>query len=96
MNPNKFTEKTQEAVLTAQQVAQSFEHQTIEPEHLLLSLLQQSDGIVPQVLQKLNQNPEQLAAIIERDLNSRPRVSGSNVKIGLSRATNDVLDAAER
>ena len=96
MNLNKFTEKAQEAVLESQNLAQSLGHQTIEPEHLLLSLIRQSDGIVPQVLQKLNQSPDQLAAILERDLSTRPRVSGSNVQAGLSRAANDVLEAAER
>ena len=96
MNLSRFTEKAQEAVLESQNLAQSLGHQTIEPEHLLLSLIRQSDGIVPQVLQKLNQSPEQLAAILERDLNTRPRVSGSNVQAGLSRAANDVLEAAER
>jgi ATP-dependent Clp protease ATP-binding subunit ClpB len=96
MNLSRFTEKAQEAVLESQNLAQSLGHQTIDPEHLLLSLIRQSDGIVPQVLQKLNQSPEQLAAILERDLNTRPRVSGSNVQAGLSRAANDVLEAAER
>ena len=51
---------------------------------------------MPQVLQKLNQSPDQLAAMIERDLSARPRVSGSNVQVGLSRAASDVLEAAER
>ncbi len=96
MNLNKFTEKAQEAVLESQNLAQSLGHQTIEPEHVLLSLIRQTDGIVPQVLQKLNQSPDQLAAILERDLNARPRVSGSNVQVGLSRAASDVLEAAER
>ena len=44
MNLNKFTEKAQEAVLESQNLAQSLGHQTIEPEHLLLSLIRQSDG----------------------------------------------------
>jgi ATP-dependent Clp protease ATP-binding subunit ClpB len=96
MDLNKFTEKAQEAVLESQKLAQSLGHQTIEPEHLLLSLIRQTDGIVPQVLQKLNQSPDQLAAILERDLNARPRVSGSNVQVGLSRAASDVLESAER
>ena len=95
MKLNKFTEKAQEAVLESQNLAQSLGQQTIEPEHLLLSLIRQSDGIVPQVLQRLNQSPEQLAAVLERDLNARPRVSGSNVQVGLGRAANDVLEAAE-
>ncbi len=95
MNLNKFTEKAQEAVLESQHLAESLGHQTIEPEHLLLSLIRQSDGIGPQVLQKLNQNPDQLAAIVERDLQARPRVSGSNVQAGLGRVASDVLNAAE-
>src|SRR5512135_1594556 len=95
MNLNKFTEKAQGAVLESQNLAQSLAQQTIEPEHLLLSLIRQTDGIVPQVLQKLNQSPDQLAAILEHDLNARPRVSGANVQTGLSRAANDVLEAAE-
>ena len=92
MNLNRFTEQAQEAVLESQNLAQSLGHQTIEPEHLLLSLIRQTDGIVPQVLQKLNQSPDQLAAIFERDLSARPRVSGSNVQIGLSHAASDVLE----
>src|SRR5512141_880573 len=95
MNLNKFTEKVQDAILESQQLAQSLGHQTIEPEHLLLSLIRQTEGIVPQVLQKLGQNPDQLAAILERVLQARPRVSGSNVQIGLSKATNEILTAAE-
>jgi ATP-dependent Clp protease ATP-binding subunit ClpB len=96
MNLNKFTEKAQEAVLESQTLAQALGHQVIEPEHVLLSLIRQTDGIVPQVLQKLNQNPEQLAALIERELNARPRVSGSNVRTSLSAASNEVLESAER
>ncbi len=96
MNLNKFTEKAQEALLESQNLAQSLGHQSIEPEHLLLSLIRQADGIVPQVLHKLNQSPDQLAALIERDLNARPRISGSNVQVSLSRAASDVLESAER
>ncbi len=95
MNLNKFTEKAQAAVLESQNLAQSLGHQTIEPDHILLSLIRQSEGIVPKVLQKLGQNPDQIAAILERDLNNRPRVSGSNMQISLSRAANDVLTSAE-
>jgi ATP-dependent Clp protease ATP-binding subunit ClpB len=95
MNLNKFTEKAQEAVLESQHLAESLGHQTIEPEHLLLSLIRQSDGVVPQVLQKLGQSPDQLAATIERDLQARPRVSGSNMQVALSRSASDVLAAAE-
>ena len=45
MNLNKFTEKAQEALLESQNLAQSLGHQSIEPEHLLLSLIRQIDGM---------------------------------------------------
>ena len=89
MNLNKFTEKAQKAVLESQNLAQSLGHQTIEPEHLLLSLIRQTDGIVPRVLQELNQSPDQLAAILEHDLNARPRwskASSQNFSIGWTRS----------
>ncbi len=95
MNLNKFTEKAQEAVLESQKLAESLGHQTIEPEHLLLSLIRQTEGVVPQVLQKLGQSPDQLASMIERDLQNKPRVSGSNIEVALSRAASEVLAAAE-
>ncbi|HET7377762.1 MAG TPA: Clp protease N-terminal domain-containing protein, partial [Anaerolineae bacterium] len=95
MNLNKFTEKAQEAVLDSQHLAEELGHHSIEPEHLLLSLIRQSDGIVRQVIQKLGNAPDQIAAILDRDLQARPRVSGSNVQVSLSRATNEVLTAAE-
>jgi len=83
-------------LLESQNLAQALGHQTMKLEHPLLSLICQTDGIVPQALQKLNPNLNQLAAILERDLNARPRVSGSNVQVSLSRAANDVLEAVER
>ena len=47
MNLDKFTQKSQEAVFQAQQIAQDHNHQVIEPAHLLLALLRQEEGIVP-------------------------------------------------
>jgi ATP-dependent Clp protease ATP-binding subunit ClpA len=52
LNLNKFTEKAQEAILEAQGLAAQYNHSQIDPEHLLLSLLQQTDGVVPQIVQK--------------------------------------------
>jgi ATP-dependent Clp protease ATP-binding subunit ClpA len=50
MNLDKFTQKAQEAVLDAQRLAQEYNHQQIEAEHLLAALLRQSDGVAPQVV----------------------------------------------
>ncbi len=52
MNLNRYTEKAQEALLEAQRLAEEYRHPAIENEHLLLSLLRQSDGVVPQVVRK--------------------------------------------
>jgi len=53
MNVNKYTEKAQEAVLAAQQLASRQQHAEMTPEHLLVALIQQRDGIVPAVLGKM-------------------------------------------
>ena len=54
MNINKYTEKAQEAVIAAQQVAEQLNHAQVEPEHLLLALVEQQDGIVPELLRKMD------------------------------------------
>ncbi|MBM2841031.1 MAG: clpB [Bacteroidetes bacterium] len=56
MNFNKFTIKSQEAVQNAQEIASSYGNQLIEPEHLLAALIQDSEGIVVPILQKVGAN----------------------------------------
>jgi ATP-dependent Clp protease ATP-binding subunit ClpB len=96
MNLNKFTEKAQEAILEAQRLASQYNHSQIDPEHLLLSLLQQSDGVVPQIVQKLGGSPQALQQRLESDLAARPKVYGTTTQVGLSRALQEVLQVAER
>ena len=62
MNINRLTEKAQEAVVTAQQLAERSGHPRIEPEHLLLTLVEQHEGVVPALLHKLAVEPASLAA----------------------------------
>ena len=57
MNLNKFTEKAQEAVVNAQNLASDQHHAEVTPEHLLVALVEQSGGIVPSILQKMNLQP---------------------------------------
>ena len=76
MNPNRFTEKSQEALREAQSIATRRNHQGVDVEHLLLALLEQSDGLTPSVLQAAGAN---LAALKDRlgiELNRIPQVSG--------------------
>ena len=62
MHINRLTEKAQEAVVAAQQLAEREGHPQIEPEHLLLTLIEQHDGVVPALLQKLAVDAAALAA----------------------------------
>jgi ATP-dependent Clp protease ATP-binding subunit ClpB len=96
MNLNNFTNKAQEAVVGSQGIAQEYNHIEIEPAHLLLSLMRQTEGVGPQVVAKVGARPAALIADLENLLRSKPQVQGSNVQIGLSRAAVDVLTRAER
>ena len=57
MNLDKYTQKSQEAILAAQRLAQDLNHQAIEPTHLLLALLQQDQGVVPAIVTKVAGSP---------------------------------------
>ncbi len=60
MNINKYTEKAQEALLSAQQLADDRNQSQVDVEHLLLVLLEQPDGVVPRLLEKLGADPAAL------------------------------------
>ncbi len=92
MDLEKFTHKAQEAIIGAQSLAGEHSHGQIEPEHLLLTLLRQSDGIVPQIIQKLEANPDQMALAVERELQGKPKVHGATTQVGLSRELSRALD----
>jgi ATP-dependent Clp protease ATP-binding subunit ClpB len=76
MDLNKYTEKAQEAVLASQQIAERTGNAEIFPEHLLLSLLLQRDGIVPAVLGKMNVDATALAQAVEQQIGKFPKVQG--------------------
>jgi ATP-dependent Clp protease ATP-binding subunit ClpB len=95
MDLNRFTEKSQQAIFAAQQLAGEYNHGQIEPEHLLLALLRQSDGVVPQTLAKMGIAPETVALATERALREKPRVYGVT-QLGLSRELARALDEAEK
>jgi ATP-dependent Clp protease ATP-binding subunit ClpB len=73
---DKFTFKAQEAIQSAQRTAEEMQHQALDVEHLLLTLIEQADGIVPAVLQKIGANPRQLAASLRQELGKLPKVYG--------------------
>ena len=74
MKFDKFTVKAQEAVQAAQSLAVEGSHQAIEPEHLLLALLQQQEGVVGPLLGKLGARPEPLVRELKTALGKLPTV----------------------
>ena len=77
MNFENYTQKSLEAVQSAQKVAQQNHHQQLEQLHLLLALLRQDGGLVPQLLKKMDVVPESLEAAASQALNRIPGVTGS-------------------
>jgi ATP-dependent Clp protease ATP-binding subunit ClpB len=94
MNLNKYTEKAQEAVLGAQKLAEQMSHAQIEPEHLLVALVEQPEGIVPEVLRKLSVDPAQIGQSGRELLARIPQAYGGS-QPGLSPRLRAVADLAE-
>ncbi len=96
MDLEKYTKKAQEAVLASQKIAGELNHQTIEPAHILLALLQQSDGIIPALVTRIAGSTQAILNELQTDLQNQPKVYGGNTQVSLSRPAADVFDAAER
>ena len=99
MDFNKLTQKSQEAFAEAQNKAVTLGHVEVEGEHLLWALLDQPDGLVPRLLQRMDLRPEALKAAVEDELNRRPHVSGPGAepgKIYVSQRLSRILVAAEQ
>ncbi|MGD9978139.1 MAG: ATP-dependent chaperone ClpB [Bacteroidales bacterium] len=92
MNLNNFTIKSQEAIQKAFEIAQGYGHQAIEPAHILKGVLDQSDNITGFLLRKLGTNPSTFETVLNRILDSYPKVSGSEQY--LSTASSKALQKA--
>ena len=79
MNPNNYTIKSQEALQQAQQLAQSLGHQQIENEHLFKAIWEVDENVLPFILKKLNINVPLLQQILDKELESFPKVSGGDI-----------------
>jgi ATP-dependent Clp protease ATP-binding subunit ClpB len=84
MDLNKFTEKAQEAVITAQNLASEHSHAEVVPEHLLVALVEQQGGIVPSILRKLSLDPAKAAAEARGLFKSLPQAYGADVRLSPS------------
>ncbi|HZG66893.1 MAG TPA: ATP-dependent chaperone ClpB [Herpetosiphonaceae bacterium] len=90
-NMNRFTEKSQEALVGAQTIAERNGNSQVEPEHLLLALLEQHEGVVPQVLSRLDVAAGALAKQVRAEVDRLPRVSGAASQAGMSSRLRNVL-----
>ena len=99
MNANRYTQKTLEALQSAQTLAIEYSHQALTPEHLLAVLAAQENGLIPQLLTKLEVQPQRFAAAAAEKLAALPRVSGSGRdpdKVYISPEADKALRAAEQ
>ena len=97
MNLNQFTQKSVEAVQAAQQMASARQNQQIEQEHLLLALLEQQEGLIPQLMQKAGVEPAALRQKLTAAVEHLPQVSGSGAgQMYLSRDLEQALNEAEK
>ncbi|GIH97837.1 chaperone protein ClpB [Planobispora siamensis] len=99
MDPNRMTQKSQEALHDAQTKALRFGHTEVDGEHLLLALLDQPEGLAPRLLEQAGADPQRLHADLEDELSRRPKVSGPGAAPGqvfLTQRLSRLLDAADR
>lgn len=94
MRFDRFTLKAQEAVQSAQEIAEKHNHQAIEPEHLLSALIDQEGGIVPSILQKIGANPSEVYHRLETELERMPKQYGTAVQAYVSANLKRVFDSA--
>jgi ATP-dependent Clp protease ATP-binding subunit ClpB len=92
MNFNNYTTKSQETIQLAQQLAQSFRHNQIENEHIFKALAKVDENVLPFLLKKLNINNGFINQIIDKQLESLPKVS--NAELMISREASKTLNEA--
>jgi ATP-dependent Clp protease ATP-binding subunit ClpB len=94
MNFNKYTEKAQEAVAAAQRLAEQSNHALVEPEHLLVALVEQREGVVPELLRKMNADPAAVGRAGRELLGRMPQAYGGS-QAGVSPRLKLVAELAE-
>ena len=93
MNIQKFTQKSVEAINDCDKLAYEYGNQEIEQEHLMVALMQQEDGLIPKLIEKMEIQKQHFADNVRRKLEARVKVSGGQVYVGQN--LNKVLIHAE-
>jgi ATP-dependent Clp protease ATP-binding subunit ClpB len=96
MRPDKFTQKMQEALQAAQELASQFNQQEITNEHFLLALLDQTDGVTRPLLEKMGVAIPDLRERLTQELERRPKIQGGDVDQRIGNELRATIDAAEK
>lgn len=95
MTLEKLTLKAQDAIARAQHIASEYAHQQIEPVHILLALLKDSEGLMPTILKKIGLNLQVVETSFEHEIKKLPKVQGSGVsQLYLSNQSQTMLNQA--
>ena len=89
MNAQKLTQKSIEAVQSAQDIAIEYQNNAIEPEHLMYSLLNQENGLIPQLMTKMNIENQSISNSVLSVISQMPKVSGSGRQSGTVYISNE-------
>ena len=97
MNIDKYTQNAQSAIMEAQNIAGENGNQSLEPEHLNLALMNQTDGLIPKLLDYMNIDSGLVKKELERIVSGLPKVSGSGSgQVYLSQRLNRIFSVAEK
>jgi ATP-dependent Clp protease ATP-binding subunit ClpB len=96
MAPQNFTVKAQEAISEASRLAQKYNHSLIDEEHLLLALMEQADGVIPPLMDRLGIHKESLQDELVSDLQSKPRAYGDTMESSAAPALRKIFMQAEQ
>ncbi|HEX9609295.1 MAG TPA: Clp protease N-terminal domain-containing protein, partial [Candidatus Limnocylindria bacterium] len=96
MRTDRFTQKANDAIIAAQQLAEGEGHPQLEVAHLMLVLAEQPDGVVPAVLQRIGVAPASVAEALRAELAKLPRVTGTSAQLTLSNEARRVLTDAHQ
>ncbi|MBQ6622580.1 MAG: type VI secretion system ATPase TssH, partial [Mogibacterium sp.] len=96
MKFDQYTQKMQSAVMDAQNMAMTYGHQQLEPEHLHYAIVSDRDGLIPKLLEAMNVNVRSYTAELEQKLARMPKVTGGSGQVYMSGRLNAVLLEAEQ
>uniref|UniRef100_A0A7C4XJY9 AAA family ATPase n=1 Tax=candidate division WOR-3 bacterium TaxID=2052148 RepID=A0A7C4XJY9_UNCW3 len=96
MRYDRFTQKAQEALATAQEILDEYNHQELDTEHIFLALVRQEDGLVPKILRKMDIMPDVIQRRLESALEIKPKVyGGATAQIYITPRTKKLLSLAQ-